>query len=245
MNYPIMDATLKEFLQAIRPGLTFYGVLLTFTLFSFFIWRFFWKYEKELRNENIDRLKDLMVGFRHTHVEPFLKRKLIEARENAYEITINGLLTDLYPKDKMLLDDKCGCVSDEIKDLISESSLKDRLNYLKRADKVIEDFFSTSSGNDFLDQIDQQYYRKSSIFKQYYDACKACRHLANASLFLSIMLAIGILRISIKWPDMLFFFWFLISIQTFAYGIYSFIQLERYRRDLLQMWEELQLYGKI
>src|SRR5437762_7979929 len=93
-----MQDSLQHLLQDIQPGLTLYGVLLTFALVSFAVSRHFWRYEKELIGENLERLRDLLEGFRLRYIEPVITNQLDNATVGAYEVAIVGLLDDLYPK---------------------------------------------------------------------------------------------------------------------------------------------------
>jgi hypothetical protein len=241
-----MQSTLEQVLQSIKPGLTLYGVLVTFAVFALSIARHFWRYEKELDSENVERLRDLMRGFRLQHIEPEIVKVLATRIDDAYELAIGGLIDELHQRG---LTDKGGfrreLVSDqEIKSIIAESALNERLEGLKKR-RDAEKFMPSESGQKLLDELDHLYEQKSALVQHYHLAERACRRTCYASLCVFSLSLFGILRVLGRWPDVVLFFWLFLSLQAIAYGGYSFIDLERHRRALSRMWKEMQFYGKI
>jgi len=118
--------TVEQFLVSVRPGLTLYWVLLTFALLSFGVGRFFWKYEKELCNENIERIKDLMGGFRNRYIEPILTKILDMTFNDGYKLAINELTKDLYIEKRNELGEfKHELVADDmLKALVGKSGVR-------------------------------------------------------------------------------------------------------------------------
>lgn len=243
----MQSSSLQQLLQGIQPGLTLYGVLITFALVSFAVSRHFWRYEKELIAENIERFRDLVEGFRHRYIEPIISAELDSATLGAYEVAIDGLLADLYPKtqgDKGEI--KRELVNDEsIKQIVAEAALQDRLSELKETGRSAEKFLSSASGKNLLDSLDHLYEQKSIVARHYGQARHACAHTCYASLCFSLLALVGILNLLVQWPKVILFFWLFLAIQAAAYTIYSFSRLENHRRALYRMWEEFQLYGKI
>ncbi len=237
--------TVEEFLVSIRPGLTLYGVLLTFALVSFGVGRFFWKYEKELCNENIERIKDLMGGFRNRYIEPILTRILDMTFSDGYKLALKELINDLYTKKRT----ESGELKDELVDVemlkavVGKAALDGRLPV--KSTEVVEGFLSSTSGEQLFDNLDHAYERQSTLSRQYHNACQACGRASYSFFSLSILLLVGILRIFGKWPDVISFLWLFLSLLTFLYGVYYFVRLEIHRRSLLRMWEELEIYGRI
>jgi len=245
-----MQSALDQLLQGIKPGLTLYGVLLTFALVSFAISRHFWRYEKELISEQFERLRDLLDGFRRGHIEPIINKELGRTTAEAYEVAINGILTDLYPKTRGEAGEfKYELVSDEeVSKIIAQTALQERLVYLKselQKRRSTEAFLSSGSGKALLDNLDHMYEQKSTVARHYVLARHACGRTCYASLCFSMLVLLGVLHTLGRWPNVILFFWLLLVIQSASYAIYSFIRLESHRRALLHMWEEFQLYGKI
>jgi hypothetical protein len=241
-----MQSTVEQVLQSIQPGLTLYGILVTFALFALGIARHFWTYEKDLDSENVERLRDLMRGFRLQHIEPEIVEVLATRIDDAYELAIRGLIDELHkqvPIEKggfrrELVDDE------EIRSIVAESALNERLESLKKR-RDAEKFLPSEAGQKLLDELDHQYEQKSTLLRHYDLAERACRRTCYASLWVFLLSLFGILRILGHWPDLLLFFWLFLSLQAVAYGVYSFINLERHRRALARMWKEMQFYGKI
>jgi hypothetical protein len=59
------------------------------------------------------------------------------------------------------------------------------------------------------------------------------------------VLLAGLLQLLAAWPQILVVVWIIITGELLACGIYSFVRLEWFRRRLLHLWQELQVYGKI
>jgi hypothetical protein len=241
-----MQVPLPQALEQIKPGLTLYGVLLTFFVISFAIGRHFWNYEKELMTEHSERVRDLLLGFRLRYIEPEINGRIDSAIDGAYEFAIQGLLFDLYRNEPSGLGQfQRVLVSDEqVKELIGESALNDRLARLKET-RPAEMFLSSTSGQKLLAELDQMYEKKGSVARHYAHAKRACGRTCYACLFFSLLTLLGILRVLGDWPNSITFFWLMLAVQTTAYAIYCFIKLEFHRRKLLHLWEEFEFYGKI
>lgn len=241
--------SLEELITKIQPGLSLYGVLLTFAVISFSVGKYFWTHEKEFISENVERLKTLMASFRVTHLEPILSKELRSAVEGAYKVTIQGLLDDLYVKKPVagtgefkdeLVDDP------KLKELASIKALKDRLDYLvKDADKSISQFPASVSGQKFFDDLDHKYKKLQSLAEKYHHACFYCARTSYSFLGFAFLCLTGLLRLLAPWPEIASYIWVFFSVQILLSGVYYFVRLEINRRGLLRVWEELQLYGEI
>lgn len=242
-----MENSLEHFLQSIQPGLTLYGVLLTFAVIAFAISRHFWRYEKELIAENIDRLKDLLDGFRQQYIEPIISGQLDNATSGAYEAALLGLMDDLYPKKQ----GEGGVVirellpEESIKELLSEPALRDRLSLFSRNSRSGEGFLASASGKALMDKLDELYEQKKALAQHYSKAQRSCARTCYGSLAFSLLTFVGILHLIVKWPRPIIYMWLLLAIQAAAYTIYSFSRLERHRRLLFRMWEKLRLHGTV
>ena len=239
---------LEEILQIIKPGLTLYGVLVTLSVLFFLAGRFFWRFEDQLRKDYIERLRDLMQGFRASHIEPFFGEQLVKAREEAYSLLATDLLADFYEKKEMangtFQRELKG--SDEISKLVSEAALENRVDRLKKADEEgIVRFLDSGSGEEIFSKLDLQYARKSEFWLHYLKACSACKRIAYASFGLSVLMMLGLLKSVASWPEATYLFWIFIAGQTLVYAIYSFVRLEIGRNRMTVLWEKFQIYGEI
>lgn len=236
-----------KLLQAIEPGLTLYGVLLTFAVFSFIIGKYFWEYEKTLISESVERLKTLLDGYRRRSIEPILTQELAAGVSAAYDNALLGLIGDINSRKAL---GETGEVKpepvsdDELKAIVSEEALRKRLDSLKRADQS-EAFLASPTGQRLYDELDHAYSGRHDLWQNYARARGACGRAAYSFLILSILLLAGLIRLLKAWPLGLMIVWAIISGEVLAYGFYSFIRLELFRRRLLRLWEEFQIYGKI
>lgn len=239
---------IEQFLQLISPNITLYSVLLTFAIISFKTFKLFWKYEKDLRDENFNRMKDLLGSFRRKYIEPIINQKLIESIEVAYENAFGPLINDLYSEPRLLNGEVVQELvnEEELKEIIDRDALiKRKENLQKFASKDLDAFFSAASGGELFNKLDQLYEQKSILSKQYRTAFVRCRISSYSFLVLSVILFLGILQILGKWPEWMLFLWIFLSAQLLITGSISSICLEICRRDLANRWEELQFYDKI
>jgi hypothetical protein len=233
--------------QAVQPGLTLYGVLVTFALISFGFGKYFWEYEKTLVTENVARLKTLLDSYRQRFIEPILARELANGISAAYDDALLGIIEDLYSRKTL---DESGKVKrepvpdDQFKSLISEAGLRERLDLLKRGNKK-DAFLDSSTGERLYQALDQAYASRHGLWQHYSRASGACGRTAYCFLGLAAVFLTGLLQLLGAWPQALVIVWLIVAGQLLTYGIYSFVRLEWFRRRLLRLWQELQVYGKI
>ena len=243
---------IDQFLKLISPNFTLYGVLLTFGFLSFKAFKIFWKNEKDLREENFSRVKDLLGSFRRKYIEKKVKDILTESMKVAYSNAFSSLLNDIYSTPKLVKNIDGKMVQelvlneDELKEIIDQEALTKRKDELQKdAGKDVEGFFSAASGEELFSELDQLYEQKIALSRQYKRAFMTCGISSYSFLFLSIVLYLGILQILGKWPNWLLFLWCYSSIQALITGIISSVILELCRRDLIHRWEDLQFYDKV
>ena len=233
-----------EFLESIRPGLTLYGLLLTFSLFSFVIGRFFWRFERELQSDNMERLKLLMSNHRQRNIEPILGNVLTNAVSGGHKRGILDLMTALYVED-MAGQPAYTLVEDErIKEIVSRGALQERI--LSFASEVsVEEYLTTLSGEGFFDNLDQAYSNKEKLSGRYRWATTYCTRASYSFLLLGLLLMFGLFQILEPWGSLLHHAWLLLCVEMLLLGAYCLVRMERFRRSLVHMWEELQIYGQV
>lgn len=237
---------LEAVIQSIKPGITLWGVLLTFAVTSLIIAKFFWNYEKQLMEENVEKVRDLMNSFRDMYVNPILNNELTEAVFSGYGSAIIELRADLYPKKAAPPKGRELVNEEELNSLIDYESLEKRVDKFKAdySDKG-DIYLSSDTGEDLLDNLDRNYDQKSNLSVSYESACSACAKTSYSFFILSTLFFIGILRVIGEWPQFFLFLWIVVTAQAFLYGVYYFCKLEYCRRKLIGLWKELQLHGKI
>lgn len=237
---------LEQVLQTTKPDINLWVVLLTFAGAAFAAGRFFWKYEKDLGEENIERIKDLIDGFRRLHIEPIFSKELSIARDTGYYSAVKGLIGELYSKSYS----ESGEIQqklvehDKLKDILQINELNKRIERDK-AETKIEVFLSSDPARELFDNLDHAYERKSYLSGYYNNACISCAKASYSFFTLSFLLFSGMLQIVLQWSGLFLSFWLFTSILVLVYGIYSLVKLEYYRRKLFTLWKELKFYGKI
>ena len=240
-------SNIAKLFQAVQPGLTLYGLLVTFALISFGFGKYFWEYEKTLVTENIERLKALLEGYRQRFIQPILARELANGISAAYDNALLGIIEDLYSRKTI---DESGRVKREpvpenqFRALISESGLRERLDNLKAGNKK-DAFLDSSTGERLYGELDRAYAGRDDLWQHYARASGACGRTAYCFLSLAVAFLAGLLQLLGTWPQALVIVWIIVAGELFTYGVYSFIRLEWFRRKLLRLWQELQVHGAI
>jgi hypothetical protein len=236
--------TLDEFIKVVRPGITMWGVLLTFAVTAFAIAKFFWNYEKDLVVENVERVKALLDGFRAKHIEPIIVAQLRATLYSAYDVVKAQLLSDLYvpragqpvalPAEK------------ELRDYLTIAAIETRFSCLKK-EKLgsFEQFSESAEGEKFYDSLDHCYERARSVALIYEEATKSCNRLSLACAGLGLLFMLGISQVLYHWPGVLYDCWVFASAELFVFGLWYFARLEFCRRKLLRLWKEFEIYGTI
>lgn len=238
---------MKELIEAIYPGFTFYAVLLTFAGVAFKVARFFNSYEKETKKECFERLYDLLKSFRRKYIEPLLVDHFSDFYRAACQKAFSVFTSDLYQTvltdgrpTKNLVD------YEELQLILNETSLKDKENWLmENVDKETEQFLFAASGEKLFNRMDELYNKKTYFSDLYSIIKKNCLVAQYSFLLLSSLLILAILSFIIRFPDWVKFFWCLLNIQTFIIGIIFSISADCLRRKICREWEELQLYDEI
>lgn len=242
--------TIDQFLHEVRPDLTLYGVLLTLAIFAFYAGRHLWRYEKELVEENVGRLRELMDGFRTRYVEPILKVQLLDLAEGAYREALVDLEDEL---DTALEDLPAVPVGESatpgaharrgLRRAIER--LTDRGWEHTRAERSLEEFFSSATGEDFFRKLDGAYSARQQLSSAYYRA-KICCSLAAYSFFgLGIALLAGMVQITVPWPEFVRYPWWSMLGLLALLSMALVIRMETARRRLINQWEDLQVRGDV
>ena len=239
-----MDSTstsLGAFFQQITPGLTFYSILLTLAILSFQVAKFFWNYEKTLKEENISRLKSLLSSYSQRHIYPIFKSQLSNALEEGYKSALSELLTDIYVDQQ----NQSG-VNERV--LIEQVELSQMLSFdamLSRSPdaNAVNIYSSTSTGIELSDKIDSVYEKRSLLISCYQKAYEAAARACYSAFSISVLMTIGLLRLLADWGTYLTCLWVFLTGLAVFHGLYAFIRMEIFRRRLLRSWERMELYG--
>jgi len=236
--------TFEEFIKFIRPGITTWGVLLTFALTAFAFAKFFWNYEKDLLLENVERLKGLLDGFRAKYIEPIIVAQLRATFNSAHDIVKAQLLSDLYRprvgQPPALPPDN------ELREYLAYTALERRLTQMKNEKPGSFEAFSESpEGAKLYDTLDHSYDRARSISVSYEEATKSCCRVSLACLGLGFLCMAGISQVLYHWPEAMYWCWIFACGQIVVIGLCYFTRLEICRRKLLKLWKEFEIYGTV
>ena len=239
-----MDA--QEILEAIRPGLTLYAVLVTFAIVAFKIAAYFWQYEKTLAEEMVDRVRELMATFRQTYVEPIISKKLKDGINAAYDLSLSSLLADIYEQ-KRTSDgfEEELLPQEQLQSILALETIQDRFDKMKADDDSLEEFFSSKSGLDFFEKLDAAYQRQQGIARRYRKVRHACVRSSYAFLAIAVVCLLNLVQILWPWPQLLSHFSVFVFVSALAYGIFQFACLESGRRRILTLWEEKQFHENV
>jgi len=238
---------MKELIEAIYPGFTFYAVLLTFAGVAFKIARFLNSYEKETKEECFERLHDLLKSFRRKYIEPLLVDHFSNFYKAACQKAFSVFVNDLYQT--VLIEGKpTKSLVDygELQLILNETSLKDKeKGLMENVDKEIEQFLFAASGEKLFNKMDELYNKKTHFSNLYSIIKRNCIVAQYSFLVLSGLLILAILSLIVQFPDWIIFFWCLLNIQVFIIGVIFSILADGLRRKICREWEELQLYDEI
>ncbi len=182
----------------------------------------------------------MLDGRRRRFVEPILARELGAAIDKAYDNAIFGLIGDVYensPGQEQLPEN-------ELRAAVSEASLKQRLEKLKRSDDFIEKLFFSPAGAKLYEDLEYAYTGAWTLWVKYQRAREGCWHASYAFFSLFVLMLIGLLQLIAGWDSFVMHLWVFTSVLTLLFAMYSFVRLEMFRRQLLRLWEDLQLHGK-
>lgn len=234
--------TIQEFLEQIQPGLTFYGVFLTVSLFSFFAGKYLWGLEKTIRDEHTSQLRDLVTDFRSTYLIPLYRNQFFDNRAQAYDLMKGALLQDVAPEHEFASKEDA---FDEYKKVLNNDNLGNLKDLLLKEDHwILEDYFSSASGTTFLDHLDQLHDKRNRLVQIYRRTKGHCLRAAYFFFATSLISFLAILRPVIApdngWPLTV---WAVLLLQALAVSLFSAILMELRRRSLVEQWEDMTFHA--
>ena len=238
---------LEEFLKLIQPDLTVIAALFTFSiLFLQLFWKFL-GYEGKLREENLSKIKALILDFRSKKIETKLKEWFKGNKFEGFKMAIETLFNAIYSKE---FDATEGKTIHKIKnqdEIIKIFGQTEKSNTLDDGKQRIEDetsvYVDSPEGQDFFNNLDKLYEEKQSITKIYYIMKIFCRGIWWSSLILAVLSILGIVIKLGKSPVIIANLWVFASILMFIIGLACFVLLFYNRSKLNKNWEKQQIYG--
>lgn len=243
---------IQQYLQEIKPDLTLYGVLLTFGFLSLLAGRFFWRYERELIQDNVNRLRSLMDGFRTQHIEPVLEEQLLEVAEASYREALEDLRDEVAENTPSAHAEAGDGRTQPKEGDVPSYTLPVRMldariesGHRGRLPKGLEEFFTSATGEKFFESLDRLYNEKYSISDRYRSAKISCTFASYAFLLLGFLLLLGLTQIVYDWPIYFLYPWLSLCGIVLLTAAGLSVRMEYQRHALIGQWESLQIYGRI
>lgn len=229
-----------DFLNQIKPGLTFGSVSLIFSLGAFKAAQIFWEMEKNSATENIDRVRELSGQFKSQFIEPILIGKTREWVGAAYDEAI-----ELVKGKVFVSDGKGGKKYDGREGAFSSLKIAEYKAELRKNDKV-QGFFSSKEGGGILDKLDKQYLRVRDFVNLYHKHIVGLRNSWILSSVIASLLFLGLIKFLIDpLPPIIVTCWLVLIIVTFSLNIFFAISSEYYRRKIHKIWADYQINGRL
>ncbi len=238
---------LEEFLKLIQPNLTVIATLFAFSiLFIQLFWRFL-GYEGKLSEENLSKIKELILNFRAKKIETKLKEWFKGNKYDGFKMAIDTLLDAIYIKEFDVIKGKTVHKiknHDEINRIFGRVEILDTLD---DGEQRIEDetsvYVDSPEGQEYFNNLDKLYEEKQNITKVYYIMKMFCRGVWWNSLILAVLSIVGIFIKLSKSSVIIAHLWIFAFILMFIIGLACFALLFYYRNKLNKDWEKQQIYG--
>ncbi len=230
--------TVEDFLGSVQPNLTILAALFgALFLFLKLFWHFL-SYEKELREENLNRVKDLLSNSLDIQIVEPLQKELGNNIMLGYRYAVSLFYPKSYnpstqQKDHTLIVDNGTNVAEIANKDLTE--IVANLSGQNVAQKTGQDLFI------FLEKR----YQKTAVFIAQYEKIKfCCRMTWSSCLILGLLSAVGMPVYLIHDNLLLIHFWIFTSASIAILGLYFFTKLFWCRHNLIKDWEKLKIYGE-
>lgn len=232
---------MSQFLEAFGANLTVVAAL--FAIFLFFA-QAFWKlieFEKTLRDDNWEKVRDLNNHFRKTSIEPRIQNLYYEVYRGGFRWGIDFLKVLIYQKNDATGENEL-LSNEKIKDALAD--LRDLL--IAENAKIEDDskkFPYSTEGQSFFATLDSLYEGKRKINARYKRMIMFCRLVGVGTLASCLLMLIGIFLQSVKKADdIVVFTWLLISILVIVTTLVFLAITLRAKNKLSDEWERKQIY---
>lgn len=233
---------MNHFLEAFGANLTVIAAL--FAIFLFFA-KAFWEviaFEKTLRDDNWQKVRDLNNHFRKTSIEPRIQKLYYEVYRGGFRWGVDFLKGFIYQtndatgENELLSNEKINDALVELHDgLVAENT---------KIEDESKKFPYSTEGQSFFATLDSLYEGKRKINARYKRMIMFCRLVGVGTLASCILMLIGIFLHSVKKTDeIIVFTWLLISILVVVTTLVFLAITLRAKNKLSDEWEFKQIYG--
>jgi hypothetical protein len=231
--------TVEEFIAQVQPGVTLFGVLLALALVSFKAAFWMREQERDLGDDELERLKELMLTFRHQFIEPILLEQFRTVIEAAYVRAATAVCDSVH---RVAAGDT---YSEQIAAVVNERGVAEIVTSLQRDETLVEAFLLSKSGEEFLTQIDSRYRGLRDLVRNYQGAGSWARTTAYSLFALGLLLLCGMLQAAGAWSSLMAGLWMFMIFEFLGASVVSFIKYEIFRVRLRKQWETHEIYGQV
>ncbi|WKZ60533.1 MAG: hypothetical protein QY309_03445 [Cyclobacteriaceae bacterium] len=233
---------MSQFLEAFGTNLTVIAAL--FAIFLFFA-QAFWKlieFEKTLRDDNWQKVRDLNNHFRKASIEPRIQKLYYEVYKGGFRWGVDFLKGFIYQtndatgENELLPNEKIKEALTELHDgLVAENT---------KIDDESKKFPYSIEGQSFFATLDSLYEGKRKINSRYKRMIMFCRLVGAGTLASCLLMLIGIFLQAGKMTDeKIMLIWLLISILVVVTTLVFLAVTLHAKNKLSDEWEFKQIYG--
>lgn len=231
--------SIEDFLAQVQPGVTLYGVLLALALIAFRAALWMRDQEKELTSEELQRVKELMLSFRHQFIEPILLQQFRAVTSASYDRALEALCRNVRE-----VPEGAGHATG-VASVIDARSVRSLTETLASDDTLVEGFLLSKSGEEFLNRVDARYRGLRDLVKNYQGSIQWARVTAYLLFVQALLFVSGMLRALAPWGTAILGVWLVLVCESFVLGVVSFGRYELLRVRLRRQWEQHEIYGQM
>lgn len=232
---------MNSFLESFGANLTVIAAL--FAIFLFFA-KAFWEviaFEKTLRDDHWQKVRDLNNHFRKEHIEPRIQRLHYEVSRSGFRWGVNFLKGFLYEPNAVTGENEL-LSNDKIKESLAD--LNDSMTAENpRMDDDARKFLYSNEGESFFSVLDKLYENKRKVSARYKRMIMFCRLVGAGTLASCVLMLMGIFLQASKVEDQLQFAWLLLSVLVLLTTLVFLGITLRAKNKLSDEWEIKQIYG--
>lgn len=235
---PVSVDAFDQLIQSISPGVSLFTVIATFSAASFWAGKFFWALERDLNEGQVEKLKELVTGFRARHIEPTLIDQYKESRATAFNQALRALQITSLDEDGQF-------DTQVISQALTNDKIKEAVRNFKEEDDAPGDFISSASGQGLMDKI-EQLFEEIHNTKDFYNCTgKYCIRSAYFFFLFTAISLLGLMKLMFTWPRVLWHFWWF-ALCFLAVGAFmNVVLMEINKRKLFRKWQRFHVYSEL
>jgi hypothetical protein len=234
---------MEQLLNAIQPGLTILAALIALFFGSIRLFWFFFSYDKELRAENLDKVKELNANYRKKNIEQRIFDLIKQSRVGGFHWGFDSVVENIFDHNYDFATGQTTRLLKSGTDIETYIDSVDRIDVATTAQKDAETFLYSDAGQNLFTALDSLYAKKIRINHDYQKIKLFCQVVCWCCLFMTALALTGMVMQFISKADFVVHFWFFMTISITLTGLICFGLLLHYRNVLRENWERQTLYG--